>query len=146
MISVKEKLANMEAKVAEHQQEISALMAACEDYKAEKEARMVELEAVKAELDQARADIAAKDIDFADALAQAEEARMKAEETAKELTAKLELAPQADVSDGVEPVADGSVGSDADVDHVAVVNGLSGAEKIAYYREHKDKIDAAFRK
>jgi len=55
----------------------------------------------------------------------------------------LELGPHAEVIEGADPVSEeGGEGADP-VNHLEKVAGLSGAEKIAYYNEHKAEIDAA---
>ena len=67
----------------------------------------------------------------------------KLDEKIKELQAKLELTPAAQVSDGVPvgTVKDGQASESDLVDHAAVLEKLSGAEKIKYYREHEEAIN-----
>lgn len=61
--------------------------------------------------------------------------------------AKLALMPPEAKVEGIAPVADGGEAKeDKPVNHIEEMNKLSGAAKIAYYREHQAEIDKNYRR
>jgi len=77
MVSIKEKIQALEEKALADSQELTALHAACDDYKAENEALKAELGTIKAELeskvvegselvDELKAELEAKDVALAE--------------------------------------------------------------------------------
>lgn len=143
-MSIREKMQALEEKLANVEKDAKAMQVACDDYK-------VENEALKEQVAQANAAIQEKDEAYAEEVdqlkAELEEkdvALVDANESIEQMKANMELSPAAEVIEGAEPVADGSANAE-DVDYVAEMNKLSGAEKIAYYRANSEKIDAAFR-
>jgi chromosome segregation ATPase len=148
MVSVKEmkeELVALGEKASASEQELVALRTACEDYK-------VDVEAKSAELMEAKADLEGQAVAHAEALEEVkdemeakDEQLVDANESLEQMKANMELSPVADVIEGAEPVADGSVAGEGEaVDHVAEMNKLEdSAERIAYYRANKEIIDKA---
>ena len=89
----------------------------------------------------------AKLVDTAKAqVALTEELSAKAKALA-EAEGKLKLSPFADVSNGGKAVPEtGAAGDGAQSDWIAEVESKHGAEKMKFYRENKEKIDAAYEK
>jgi len=148
MVSVKdmkESIVEMEEKASAHAAEMTALQTACEDYK-------VEIEAVKSELMEAKADVEGQAVaheeavtELKDELEAKDEQLVDANESLEQMKANMELSPAAEVIEGAEPVADGSVAGEGEtVDLVAEMNKIEGsAERIAFYRANKEEIDKA---
>jgi len=142
-ISIREKMQQMEDKLSANDQELVALHAACDDYKAQNEALTTTIEEVKKDLEAKVAEASESEENFESEMQEKDEEIAVLAEQIEEMKAKMELTPVAEATDGQEPVEDGSVSTD-EVDHVAECEKLSGAEKIAYYRAHKEEIDKAY--
>jgi predicted RNase H-like nuclease (RuvC/YqgF family) len=143
-MSIKEKMQALEAKVSDSDKELVALRSVCEDYK-------VENEAIKAELMEAKADVEGMAVAHAEAMEELkdeleakDEELVDANESIEQMKANMELSPAAEVIEGADPVADGSVADADPVDHVVEMNKIEdSAKRIAYYRSHKEEIDKA---
>lgn len=65
-----------------------------------------------------------------------------------EAEGKLKLAPFQDVSHGTQPVPDGGAASDKKVlageDLIKHVESLNGHERMKFYRDNKEAVDAAY--
>lgn len=137
MVSIKEKLAGFEAKIAEQGSELVAIKAAFDEHKADAEAKIAEATEQIAALTSI-SEVKDQRIEELEKAMQArdEEFVLVAAER-DELKAKVELTPAvADVVPGQEPVADGG-NAGVEVDHEAELAKLkTSAERIAYYRKH----------
>jgi len=144
-VSIREKYQAMEEKLAANEQELTALHAACDDYKTEKEA-------VKAELMEAKADVEGQAVAHAEALEEIkadleekEEALVLAGEANEQMKANMEISPAAKVIEGQDLDVEEGVEAGDKVDHVAEMNKLElgSSDQIAYYRANKEEIDKA---
>ena len=140
MESIREKMQAMEAKATEDAQELTALHAACDDYKAKIEAYEAKAEEDAKALEALAAERQEEAENFESNLQDKDEEIAVLAGEVEELKAKLELTPAAnDVSEGQEAVEEGASAGE-EVDHEAVLAAMeSSAERIAYFREHLAK-------
>ena len=145
MGSITKDMEALKSQMAEVEADKAKLAEVAEETKEKLTAMSAELEAKTLELDQAKEghDAAVAEKDEAILAKDAEiEALVKERD---ELKAKLELMPGEAHVEGREPVAEaGEAGEERD--WIAEANAKEGADKIAFYRENKKEIDAAYRK
>lgn len=126
------------AKVAPLDAEVKRLTLALDEQKAKHTEAVASIEAVKADAQKDKDALEAKATELAGQLAEKSAALEAAQK-------KLALEPFAAGEGAKEtPGEGGEAKVEKPVDHRAVVESLSGAERLKYYREHKAEIDAAY--